>query len=107
MSKVEDFISFLNLKNDSTIFSTPIDAPVAVVKMKVDAKEHYFYGYPGEFQNKLNDLMHELFEIAEKSKLDKTNEILKFKANLRVPPVQRTIQFLPPVKDDEPATNTK
>jgi hypothetical protein len=107
MRKVEDFISFLNLKNDSTIFSTPVDAPLAVVKMKVDGKKHYFYGYPGEFQNKLNDLMHELFEIAEKSKLVKTNEILKFKANLQVPSMEEMIQFLPPINEDEPATNTK
>lgn len=107
MQKVEDFISFLNLKNDSTLFTTPIDAPEAVVHLKVNDKNHYFYGYPGEFQNKLSDLMHELFLIAEKSKLEKTNEILKFKANLRVPTRQQTIQFLPPINDDEQATNTK
>lgn len=105
--KIEDFISYLNLKNDSTIFPTPIDVPVAVVKMKIDRKKHYFYGYPREFQNKLNDLMHVLFLIAEKSKLEKTNEILKFKANLRVPTMEQTIQFLPPVNKDEPATNTQ
>lgn len=107
MQKVEDFISYLNLQNDSTIFTTPIDAPESVVKLKVDNREFYFYGYPGEFQNKLYELMHELFLIAEKSKLEKTNEILKFKANLRVPPLEQTINFLPPINEDEPATNTK
>lgn len=107
MSKVEDFISFLNLKNDSTIFTTPIDAPEAVVKLKVNNRNFYFYGYPGEFQNKMNELIHELLLIAEKSKLVKTNDILTFKANLQVPPMEQTIQFLPPINEDEPATNTK
>lgn len=107
MRKVEDYISYLNLKNDSTIFTTPIDAPEAVVKLKVNNRKFYFYGYPGEFQNKMNELMHELFLIAEKSKLMKTNDILTFKTNLRVPPMEQTIQFLPPINEDEPATNTK
>lgn len=107
MQKVKDFISYLNLQNDSTIFTTPIDAPEAVVKLKVNNREFYFYGYPGEFQNKMNELMHELFLIAEKSKLVKTNEILKFKANLRVPPVEQIINFLPPINEDGPTTNTK
>ena len=105
--KVEDFISYLNLKNDSTIFTTPIDAPEAVVKLKVNNREFYFYGYPGEFQNKMNELMRELFLMAEKSKLEKTNKTLKFKANLQIPPIEQTIQFLPPINENEPATNTK
>jgi len=104
---VGDFISYLNLKNDSTIFTTPIDAPEAVVKLKVNNREFYFYGYPGEFQNKMNELMHDLFLIAEKSKLEKTNEILKFKANLQIPSIEQTIQFLPPIIENGPATNTK
>ena len=93
--KVEDFISYLNLKSDSTIFSTPVDAPVAVVKMKVDGKKHYFYGYPGEFQNKLNDLMHELMEIAEKSKLEKTTDKPNFKATLKQLPEEKPLVFIP------------
>ncbi|NCA20216.1 MAG: hypothetical protein EBS86_03650, partial [Crocinitomicaceae bacterium] len=59
--------------------------------------EFYFYGYPGDFQNKLNELMHELLTIAEKSKIKKTKYILKFKANLEPPPIEQTIVFLPPI----------
>lgn len=95
MRKVEDFISFLNLKNDSTIFTTPIDAPEAVVKLKVNNREFYFYGYPGEFQNKMNELMHELFLIAEKSKLEKTTDKLNFKATLKQLPKEKPLVFVP------------
>lgn len=100
LSKIEDYISYLNLKNDSTIFSTPIDAPEAIVKLKVNNQEYYFSGCPDEFQNKLNELMYELFTIAEKSKLKKTEEILKFKANLREPPMEQVIKFLPPINEE-------
>jgi hypothetical protein len=100
MKKIEDCISYLNLKNDSTIFSTPIDAPLAVVKLKVNNRELYFYGYPGEFQNKLRDLMHVLFFIAENSNLEKTKNILKFKANLKATPIEQTVVFLPPVNEE-------
>lgn len=96
LRKIEDFISYLNLKNDSTIFSTPIDAPEAVVKLNVNNREYYFYGYPGEFQNKMSDMMQELLAMTEKVNMKKTDSKLQFKATLRVPPVEKTIQFLPP-----------
>ncbi len=97
LKTIEYYISYLNLNNDSTIFSTPIDAPEAVVKLKVNNREFYFYVYPGEFQNKLYELMHELFLITEKSKLEKTTKILKFKTNLLVPPIEQTIKFIPTI----------
>lgn len=97
LKKVVDFISYLKLKNDSTIFSRNIDAPEAVVKLKVNKREYYFYGCPSEFQNKLQELMNELLTMAEKSKLNKTKSKLKFKANFIILPPVETIQFLPPI----------
>lgn len=100
LNNVKDFISYLNLKNDSTIFDTPEDASIAAVELKVDNRKFHFYGSPREFQYKLNELMHELFSIVEKSKLNKTKKILTFKTNLPEPPIEKTIEFIPPIVQD-------
>lgn len=97
LSKVEDIISYLNLKNDSTIFSTPIDAPETMLRVSVNDKEFYFYGYPGEFQYKMEELIDVLFAIAEKTKLKKTNNKLYFRANIELFPIENMPEFSPPI----------
>lgn len=99
LSRVEDIISYLNLKNDSNVYLTPVDAPETMIKVSVNNKEFYYYGYQGEFQYKMQVLMDELFAIAEKTKLKKTNNKLYFKSNIELYPVEKTIDFLPPVID--------
>ena len=93
---MEEYISYLNLKNDSTIFPTPIDAPEAVVTLKVNNKEYYFSGFPGEFQNKMYELMQEVFSITEKANLKKSKTELRFRANISVPLPEQIIEFKEP-----------
>lgn len=97
--KIEEIISYLNLKNDSTIFVTPIDASETVLKIKVNNKEYYFKGHMMDFQLKMQHLIEELYEISEKSKLTKSNHKLEFKANLEILPPEEILEFIPPIEN--------
>lgn len=86
MKKIEDIISYLNLKNDSTIFSPVVDASQKVLKIKVNNKEFYFRGTHSDFQLKMQFLLDELYLISQKSYIKKTNKKLKFKVDFLLPP---------------------
>ncbi len=97
LRKIEEIISYLNLKNDSTIFYLPSDAQETVVKLNVNNKEFYFKGNLIDFQLKLQHLIKELVIISEKSKMKKSNNPLNFKANLEILPPEKIIEFIPPI----------
>lgn len=86
MKKIEDIISYLNLKNDSTIFSPVADASQQVLKINVNNKEFYFSGTYSDFQLKMQSLINELYLISQKSYIKKTKNKLKFKVDFLLPP---------------------
>ncbi|MNY12728.1 hypothetical protein D3C86_1458250 [compost metagenome] len=97
MDRVINLVSYFNLKNDSTVFDTPIDADETTLMVKVNKNVSYFKGNSNDFQLKMIELLNFIYKMIENSKMVKTDSKLSFKVRSYELPTEKIIQFLPPV----------
>lgn len=100
MAEIVEILSYLNLHHDSTIFASPIDAPVTAIEIRMNNRNFYFNGFESEFQPKMKQLIARLYELTETSKLIPAKTKISFKLQSFELPVEKTITFLPPIPTD-------
>lgn len=99
-NKINDFLSYINLEKDSSIYNVPVDAPANEIRLIINKRVKYFMGSDSEYPHKMLQLYSLLLDVAENSNLRATKDTLHFKTTFHIPPTIKikSLKFIPPPK---------